>query len=225
MIVVPGTVVGRRGDRLEGSYYFIGDYAVASSVALKEVKGNRIKITPLSGVYIPNKGDIVIGKIIEVYPNGWQVDINSPYHGFLLIKDAVYEFVDITKTDLNNYYTYGEFIVAKVLNVMKNKIINLTVKEKGLGKISGGLIISINPKKVPRVIGKNSSMINMIKQISGANIVVGQNGRVWIKANSPEIELIVARAIHLIDLASHVRGLTDKIKRFLEREIKKLSSS
>ncbi|HIP90622.1 MAG TPA: hypothetical protein EYH22_03665, partial [Candidatus Nanopusillus sp.] len=110
MIVVPGTVIGKRGDRLEGAYYFIGDYAVASSVAIKEVRGNKIKITPLSGIYIPNKGDIVIGRIIEVYPNGWQVDINSPYHGFLLIRDAVYEFVDITKTDLNNYYTYGEFI-------------------------------------------------------------------------------------------------------------------
>jgi len=69
-----------------------------------------------------------------------------------------------------------------------------------------------------------SSMVNMIKQISGADVVVGQNGRVWIKADNPETELVVARAIHLIDLASHIKGLTDKIRKFLEKEIKKLPS-
>jgi exosome complex component RRP4 len=221
MIVVPGTVVGRKKDKLEGTYYFFQDYAISPAVALKEVKGNRIKITPLSGIYLPNKGDLIIGRVIDVYPNGWQLDINSPYFGFMLVKDALTEFVDITKTDLNDYFTHGDFVVAKVINVTRNKLVNLTVKEKGLGKIKGGLIISINPKKVPRVIGKNASMINMIKQVSGASIIVGQNGRVWIKAKDPETELIVARAIHLIDLASHIRGLTDKVKKFLESKLQR----
>jgi exosome complex component RRP4 len=220
MIITPGTVVGKKGE-VEGAVYFLDNTAISCAVALKEVKDGKIKITPLSGIYIPNKGDLVIGKIIEVYPNGWLVDINSPYCGFMLIKDAVYEHIDITKVDLNNYYTYDEWIIAKVLNVMKNKIINLTVKEKGLGKISGGLIISINPKKVPRVIGRGGSMVNMIKQITGANIIVGQNGRVWIKANDTQIELLVAKAIYLIDKASHIRGLTDKIRKFLEERLKK----
>lgn len=219
MIVVPGTVIGRKTDKIEGPHYFYDKYAISKAVSIKESKSGRVKLTPLSGIYIPCKNDLVIGKIIDVYPNGWQVDINSPYHGFMLVKDALAEFVDITKSDLNNYFTYGEFITAKVLNVTKNKLINLTVKDKGLGKITGGLIISINPKKVPRVIGKNASMINMIKQISNASIIVGQNGRVWIKAKNPETELIVARAIQLIDMASHIKGLTDKVRKYLETHL------
>ena len=222
MIVVPGNVIGKKGQKIEGPHYFYGDYSISSVIALKEIKGDRVKITPLSGIYIPNKDDLVVGKIIEVYPNGWLVDINSPYTGFLLVKDGVNEFVDITKTDLNNYYTHGDFIVAKVLNVMKNKIINLTTKDKGLGKLNGGLVISVNPKKVPRIIGKNASMIQTIKSITNVDIIVGQNGRVWIRGNSKQKELIVAKAIYMIENMSHIKGLTNKIKNFLEEEMKKL---
>jgi len=224
MIVVPGNVIGKIGQKAEGSYYIYENYIISNTVALKETKKDKIKITPLSGIYIPKKGDLVIGKVIEVYPNGWLIDINSPYTGFLLIKDGVNEFIDITKIDLNDYYTYGDFIVAKVLNVMRNKIINLTTKEKGLGKLKEGLVISINPKKVPRVIGKNASMLQTIKQITNVDIIVGQNGRIWISGENKQKELIVAKAIYMIEKMSHTKGLTDKIKKFLEEEIKKLSN-
>jgi len=224
MIVVPGNVIGKIGQKAEGSYYIYENYIISNTVALKETKKDKIKITPLSGIYIPKKGDLVIGKVIEVYPNGWLIDINSPYTGFLLIKDGVNEFIDITKIDLNDYYTYDDFIVAKVLNVMRNKIINLTTKEKGLGKLKEGLVISINPKKVPRVIGKNASMLQTIKQITNVDIIVGQNGRIWISGENKQKELIVAKAIYMIEKMSHTKGLTDKIKKFLEEEIKKLSN-
>jgi len=218
MILIPGDLIKNGKDKkISGDFYKKDDGIYARTISLLESKGANIKITPLNGIYMPKKGDIIIGKIIDVYANGWLVDLNSPYTGFLLIKDSTDKFIDITKDDLNTIFTYRDFIIAKILNVMRNKIINLTTKEKGLGKLEGGVIISISPKKVPRVIGKNSSMINTIKSILNVNIVVGQNGRIWIKGENRKSELLAIKAIKIIEKYSHKKRLTITIKKFLEK--------
>ena len=50
-----------------------------------------------------------------------------------------------------------------------------------MGKFRGGIIVDITPTKVPRLIGKKGSMINMIKDKTNCKIIVGQNGLVWVK--------------------------------------------
>ncbi|MFH7903064.1 MAG: exosome complex RNA-binding protein Rrp4 [Candidatus Aenigmatarchaeota archaeon] len=218
MIVIPGDfIIEKDKGKIFGDYYLKDEKIFSKYISLLEKKGTNIKLTSLCGVYIPKKEDIIIGKVIDVYPNGWLIDINSPYTGFLLIKDATERFIDISKDDLNDIYTYGDFLLAKIINVMKNKIINLTTKEKGLGKLSGGVIISISPKKIPRVIGKNSSMINNIKNILDIEIVVGQNGRIWLKGKDRKSEILAIKAIKMIEKYSHCKRLTDNIKRFLEK--------
>ena len=227
MIVVPGTVLGgvdTLKNKISGPYVVVGSNIVATTVSIVEKKGNILKITPLAGIYTPRKDDIVIGKIVDVLPNGWMVEFGVPYHGFMLLKDALYEHIDPLKDDLNNYFTYRDFIAAKIVSVTKNKIINLSVKGKGLGKLEGGLIISINTKKIPRVIGKNKSMLNIIQSITNVKMVVGVNGRIWIKHEDKRVELLVANAIKIIERYSHVKGLSDKVREFLEENIKKLKN-
>ena len=89
------------------------------------------------------------------------------------------------------------------------------MREPGLHKITGGRVIKINCQKVPRVIGKQASMINMIKEKTGCEITVGQNGLIWIKG-TPEGELKAEKAVKLIEEKSHLEGLTDKVQKFLE---------
>jgi len=86
-----------------------------------------------------------------------------------------------------------------------------------LGKLEGGIVISVSPKKVPRVIGKNSSMINTIKSVLNVNIIVGQNGRIWISGNDRKSELLAIKAIKIIEKYSHKKRLTITIKKFLEK--------
>ena len=80
-------------------------------------------------------------------------------------------------------------------------------------KLRGGSLIKVTPAKVPRIIGKSGSMVEMIKEKTNTQIVVGQNGLVWIKGDN---EHVAAETILMIDQKSHVKGLTDQIKEFLE---------
>jgi exosome complex component RRP4 len=91
-----------------------------------------------------------------------------------------------------------------------------------LGKIEDGMIIEVNPYKVPRVIGKEGSMIKMIKDETNCNITVGQNGFVWIKGDKIEDELLAKKAILFVTEKSFISGLTDEvIKFFKENKTKK----
>ncbi|MEK6845605.1 MAG: KH domain-containing protein, partial [Nanoarchaeota archaeon] len=93
-------------------------------------------------------------------------------------------------------------------------LIDLTMKEPGLFKVSGGRVIKINNQKVPRVIGKQGSMITLIKSKTGCEITVGQNGVIWVKG-TPENEMLTVRAIKLVEEKAHQEGLTEKMEKFL----------
>ena len=80
-----------------------------------------------------------------------------------------------------------------------------------MGKFKGGIIVDIAPTKVPRLIGKKGSMINMIKDKTNCKIVVGQNGLVWVKGDE-DMEQLTKNIIHLIEAEAHTSGLTNKIK-------------
>ena len=108
--------------------------------------------------------------------------------------------------------------VDEVSSVSKSKSINLSMKSRKCRKLRGGRLIKVVPSKVPRIIGRSGSMVELIKNSTGTQIVVGQNGLVWVKG---ENEDLATEAILLIDEKAHIKGLTDFIKDFLEKSPKR----
>lgn len=214
-IVVPGEII------VSGDNYLPGDNTrregkeiLAGKFGLAEERGRLIKIIPLSGVYMPRRGNVVIGKAIDLTFSGWIIDISAPYQGFLSAME-VPRFIN--KNDLGNFIDIGDMVTCKVYSV-KRKGIDLTIKARGLGKLENGIIIKVNSNKVPRIIGKEGSMIKIIKDATGCDIIVGQNGIIWIRGNKVEDELKAKKAIEFITTKSVVSGLTEKVKEFLEAE-------
>lgn len=215
-IVVPGELIAKGVDFLPGG----GTYKEAGEVRSKvlgvvRIKGDRlVSVVPLAGQYMPYAGDGIIGVIADVQISSWMVDANAPYVAFLSLSEGVEEYVDLQKTDLTHYFDVGDVIYAKVLSVSKRKDVKLTMRDRMCRKLHGGNIMKITPTKVPRLIGKGGSMIELIKQKTGCHIIVGQNGLVWIKG---EKEDAAAEAVLMVERESHVEGLTDRISAFLER--------
>ncbi len=219
-IAVPGEKLAEGMDYLPGSgTYREGETIVAGMLGLTIIDGRAVKLIPLSGVYIPKKGDTIICKVVDITFSGWRLDTNSPYSAMMGLKDGTSEFI-ARGADLTRYYNLGDFVICKVINVTSQKLVDVTMKGPGLRKINGGRIIEVDSNKVPRIIGKQGSMVSMIKEITGSQITVGQNGIVWING-SPKQEFLAIRAIRKIEKESHMSGLTEKIKAFLEEESKK----
>ncbi|MEM4260038.1 MAG: exosome complex RNA-binding protein Rrp4 [Candidatus Woesearchaeota archaeon] len=215
-VVVPGEILSSGIDYIPGYGTYRHDkQIICSRLGLLNIDGKVIKIIPISGKYLPKKNDLVIGKIIDILISGWRIEINSPYSAVLSMKDATFEFINKGE-DLTRFYDLGEYVVAKIINVTSQNLVDLTMKGPGLRKLKGGYIIMINPTKVPRIIGKKGSMVSMIKQATGCRVIVGQNGLVWIDGE-PEKEVIAIETIKKIEKDSHISGLTDTIKEYLEQ--------
>src|SRR3989339_816854 len=160
-IIIPGEVI------IEGDSYLPGEGTTKTSegiVALRyglaEESNNLIKVIPLTGVYYPRRGNIVIGKVENITFNGWVIDIGASDNGFLSLM------------------------------------------------------------KVPRVIGKEGSMISLIKEETGCQITVGQNGIIWIKGKKIDDEVFAKKAIMFIAENSFKKGLTEKIQEWFKEEKK-----
>ena len=214
-LVIPGETLATGLDFLPSSGSFRANNEIKSKIlGLVKVKDRFIGAIPLSGVYVPKVGDGVIGFVDDMQTTIWVVDINSPYDAILPLGEAVGEYVDLNKTDISVYYDIGDVIYAKVLNISKSKRVQLTMNDHRTRKLIGGRILKITPSKVPRVIGKAGSMIELIKDKTKCQIIVGQNGVIWIKG---EKESLASKTILMIEKESHISGLTDKITKFLEK--------
>ncbi|MBQ9026249.1 MAG: exosome complex protein Rrp4 [Methanobrevibacter sp.] len=206
-LVIPGQILAD-DDYYPGRGTFKEDGKICSSlIGLVSLRNKKIRVIPLKSKYVPKKGDVVIGKINDVRFSMWDVDINSPYSGIL----PAFEVFGRDKKELNKVYDVGDVLFLRVIDVDEVKKAKLGLKGRGLGKFKGGIIVDISPTKVPRLIGKKGSMINMIKNKTNCKIVVGQNGLVWVKGDE-DMEQLTREIIHTIEVEAHTSGLTNKIK-------------
>jgi len=217
-LVTPGDLIAE-GEYLAGENTFVENGKIyAARVGIIEYENKRVDVVALKAFYVPRAGDIVIGTIIEVGFNGWTVNINSPYIALLRASDVLSRPFKPQKDDLPQVLDAGDLVVAKVVSYDRTHDPQLTVAEPGLGKITRGQIIKITPTKIPRVIGKKGSMISMIKQETGCNVILGLNGVVLITGKTVEDEQLAMRAILKIEQESHTSGLTDRITQMLKEE-------
>lgn len=206
-LVIPGQVLAD-DEYYSGRGTFKENGKVCSSLmGLVSLRNKRLRVIPLKSKYVPKKGDVVIGKISDVRFSMWNVDINSPYSGIL----PAFEVFGREKKELNKVYDIGDVLFLRVVDVDEIKKAKLGLKGRGMGKFKGGIIVDIAPTKVPRLIGKKGSMINMIKDKTNCKIVVGQNGLVWVKGDK-DMEQLTKNIIHLIEAEAHTSGLTNKVK-------------
>lgn len=214
-IVIPGEVIAQGEDFLPGEgTQKTTEGIVAIRYGLAEEQNKLVKVIALSGPFIPRRGNVVIGKVDNITFNGWILDIGTADSGFLSLNEVPKY---INKDGLDEFLDFGDVIVAKIWTVNKRGI-DLTLKGRGLGKIEEGIIMHINPNKVPRIIGKEGSMIKMIKDETGCNITVGQNGFIWIKGDKVEDELFAKKAILFVSEKCFLSGLTDEMKKWFEQE-------
>ena len=213
-IVIPGEIIVSGEDYLPGEgARREGEDIIASRFGLAEEAGRSIKVISITGAFIPRRNNVVLGRVINITFNGWIIDIDSASSGFLPIDESP-RFIN--KSEMDQFLAIGDVISAKIWSV-NSRGIDLTLKGKGLGKLEGGFIFRVSPNRVPRVIGREGSMINLIKDKTGCNITVGQNGWIWIKGNDLDSQIRARNAIEFVTEKVLVEGLTDKMEDWFQK--------
>lgn len=211
-IVIPGDVLADEEYYSGRGTFKENDKVCSSLVGLVAIRDKKISVIPLQSKYIPKRGDVVIGEVTDIRFSMWNLDINSPYSGFLPASDVFGK----DKRELNRTFDVGDVLFLRVVDVDEVKKVKLGLKGRGLGKFRGGILINITPTKVPRLIGKKGSMINMIKDETRCEVIVGQNGVVWVKGD-PAMERVAEKVINMIEEQAHTSGLTDRVRDMLAK--------
>ena len=209
-VVIPGQLLGE-GINCGENCYREGNkiYSVVNGIA--RIGRGKVRIVPVNGGYVPKKDDLVIGIVKQIVESGWIVDINSPGFCKMNIENNMNR-----NTDLGEYFSIGDRISAKVYSV--DEVNECRIVRPW--KLKGGVIVRVTPKKIPRVVGKRKSMLELLKSKTNCNIVVGQNGLIWIKGEKfKNVELAIT-AIKKIEKEAQSSGLTDRISEMLERGLK-----
>jgi exosome complex component RRP4 len=216
-LVLPGDLLAEGEGYEVGANVYREDGRIYSYVVgLASIVNGKVSVTALKGVYIPKRGDVVIGVVKEVSITRWIIDINSPYQGILPAIDVFGKRFSADKVNLQDYLKVGDAVIARVASFDRTMDAVLTVGGKGLGKINSGRLEYITPTKIPRLIGKKGSMINLLKKDSGCNITIGKNGVILVEGPNRELEELVAELIRKIDREAHVPGLTDRVAEILK---------
>jgi len=218
-VVVPGETLAQGMSFVPSTgMYRDGENIIAAKIGLVSVEGKVIKIVPLADPYVPKVGDIVIGEVNDVLFSGWRVGLKGPYSAVLGVKDATSDFIG-RGVDLTQYFALGEYVLCKIINVTSQKLIDITLRGQGLRKLNGGRLLAVNPAKVPRIIGREGTMTKMIQDATKTEIVVGQNGVVWLNGD-PHNEVIATAAIRMVEQNAHKSGLTQTMKTWLDEQVK-----
>ena len=211
--VVPGEVIITGEDYLPGEgTKRHGNDIVATRFGLGEEEGHVIRVISIFGAFIPRRNNVIIGRVTDITFNGWLIDIDSAPSGFLPLEEVPHF---INKNEMDQFLNIGDIVAAKIWSI-KNRGIDLALKGKGLGKLEGGFIFRIIPSRVPRVIGREGSMINLIKEKTECNITVGQNGWIWIKGTSIGNEIKARKAIEFVADKVCISGLTEKMEAWFQ---------
>ncbi|MFA5050041.1 MAG: KH domain-containing protein [Candidatus Micrarchaeia archaeon] len=195
-IVIPGDKISDGVLNIPLGYIQNGK-TYATVVGMMDEEG---RYTPLESVYHPKIEDTIVGIVIESSSWGYSLNINLASKGVISSKD--------TRMRLNA----GDLVVGRVGSLNSFGEASLVDVEN----LDGGILFEVPTSKVPRIIGRKSSMINLIRDKTKTNAIVGNNGLVWISdaGNVP----LVTKTIEMIVANAHTSGLTDNVGKFIEKQ-------
>jgi exosome complex component RRP4 len=216
--VIPGDLVTTGLFRPEQNVILEGDKIISTTIGISEIYDDSVKVITLTGKYIPKIDDLVIGKVNSHTSLSWELDINSCYVGFLPAQDVFGRDFSAHADELSSKLKTGDLVAARIANFDRTRDPLVTISDRDLGKIDSGHLVKISPSKVPRLIGKRGSMIQMIEMATNAAVTIGQNGWVVVSCETPEGLLKAKKAIEMVNEKAHVVNLTDQIKEMLEKK-------
>lgn len=220
-LVAPGELLAEGPYFAGENTYREGGKIFASRIGMADVIGNKLIVVPIKGAYIPRIDDLVLGRVTDIGMSGWQVDICAPYPAMLPMSETpMRRDRESGRRDLSSIHGVGDLVLAQVIAFDRTRDPLLTTKERGLGKITSGRVARISPAKIPRIIGKQGSMITMLKKETGTDIIAGQNGVILATGKNPDQERIAVEAIYMIEREAHTTGLTDRVKAMIQERMK-----
>ena len=211
-LVLPGDLMETKSKPGRGIFRKDGRIH-ASVVGHSSDKSGYINVNGIKGRYNPKKGDKIVAVCAETGPSIWRMDIGASFNSTLHHSESGWK---VPFGDTARFLSIGDAVWAEIFMVDAAGSHQISLKKDDCRKLYSGTIVKINPTNVPRVIGKQGSMITTIREKTQTRIQIGQNGYIWIDGKGDDISL-AQKAVEMINEEATSKGLTKKIEKLLEK--------
>ena len=211
-LVLPGDLMETKSKPGRGIFRKDGQIH-ASVVGHSSDKSGYINVNGIKGRYNPKTGDKIVAVCAETGPSIWRMDIGASFNSTLHHSESGWK---VPFGDTARFLSIGDAVWAEIFMVDAAGSHQISLKKDDCRKLYSGTIVKINPTNVPRVIGKQGSMITTIREKTQTRIQIGQNGYIWIDGKGDDISL-AQKAVEMINEESTSKGLTKKIEKLLEK--------
>ncbi|KAG8930115.1 exosome non-catalytic core subunit rrp40 [Tulasnella sp. 418] len=179
----------------------------------KNKKGNQLWVESNATRYSPAGQEPVIGVVIGRNSDGYRIDIGGAHTASL---DAL-AFESATKRNRPNIKV-GALVYARVSLAHKDMEPELecfdatTRKAEGFGELKGGFLTKCSLGLCRRLFDPTYFLLPTLGSKFPMEVVIGVNGRVWVKTPELRHTIAIARCIEAVDEQQLDQ---EKTKRFL----------
>lgn len=154
-----------------------GDSLVASRCGLVQRWNQLVLVDPLAGGYVAAVGHVVVGRVVQVEPTRWLVDIRAKTLAALPLSTAggaVLKAAEGARSP-RSILAEGDLIAAEVQAVRADGHVQLHVRDAVASKLPPGQLVQVRAALVRPA---RKHVLHWPK--AGLKAVFGCNGAVWI---------------------------------------------
>ncbi|WVQ99203.1 hypothetical protein IAU59_006335 [Kwoniella sp. CBS 9459] len=191
-IVTPGEIITSSKEYMRGHGTYVEETSVVSSVTGTIERVNKlISVKPVRSKYVPEVGDLVIGRIVEVGPQRWRVDANGRQDAVLMLSSVNLpggvqrRKIESDALKMREFLAEGDLLVAEVQAFFGDGAMSLHTRSLKYGKLRNGQLLVVSPQLIRRL----KSHFHHIPPPcgpTGVDIILGLNGYVWVSAGTTQ---------------------------------------
>ncbi|CAN4093167.1 unnamed protein product [Withania somnifera] len=158
-----------------------GKNVVATVCGVIERVNKLVYVRPLRARYKPDIGDIIVGRVIEVAPKRWRLEINFSQDAILMLSsmnlpDGIQRRrTAIDELNMRSIFVENDVICAEVRGFQHDGSLHLQARSQKYGKLERGKLLKIPPYLVKR----RKQHFHHLDQY-GVDLIFGCNGFIWV---------------------------------------------
>lgn len=192
-IAVAGTSIASSHVFMKGHGTFLStnsDEILSSMCGTVERVNKLISVRPARSRYAAEVGDLVIGRVTEVGPKRWKVDINAKTDSALQLSSINLpggiqrRKVESDELQMRNFFQENDLLVAEVQMMFQDNSSALHTRSLRYGKLKNGVLVTASPNLIQRL---KSHFVHLKDEELGLDVdlIIGLNGYIWIAKHFP----------------------------------------
>lgn len=171
-----------------GTIEFDGQ-VVATLCGIVERVNKLVYVRTLRARYKPEVGDIIVGRVIEIAPKRWRLEINSSQDAVLMLQsmnlpDGMQRRrTAVDELNMRSIFEENDVVCAEVRGFQHDGSLHLQARSQKYGKLERGQLLRIQAYLVKR----RKQHFHHLEQY-GIDLILGCNGFVWIGEHAEPID-------------------------------------